>query len=49
MEVMDKLDNINKSNKLLAQPTCRAIPRDPTNKIKNKPINILKKVKNQMA
>ena len=47
MVVMDRQDYINKSNNLLAQPTYRPILRDPTNKIKVKPITILKKVKSQ--
>ena len=34
MVIMDRQDYINKSNKLLTQPTCRAITRVPTNKIK---------------
>ena len=47
MVVMDREDYINKSNKLLTQPAYRAIPRDPTNKIKTNIINIPKRVKNQ--
>ena len=47
MVVMDRQDYINKSNKLLTPPVYRVIPRDPTNKIKVKLINILKRVKNQ--
>ena len=47
MVIMDRQDYINKSNLLLNQPTYRAIPWDPTNTIKNKLINILKRVKNQ--
>ena len=47
MVIMDRQDYINKSNKLLSQPAYRAIPRDPTNKIKTKLINILKSVKKQ--
>ena len=34
--IMDRQDNINKSNNLLNQPSYRAIPWDPTNTIKNK-------------
>ena len=45
--VMDRQDYINKSNQLLSQPAYRAIPRYPTNKIKTKLINILKRVKSQ--
>ena len=45
--IMDRQDYINKANNLLNQPTYRAIPRDPTNTIKNKLSNILKRVKNQ--
>ena len=44
---MDRQDYINKANTLLNQNTCRSIPRDPTNTIKNKLISILKRVKNQ--
>ena len=47
MVIMDRQDYINKSNNLLNQPTYRAIPQDPTNTIKNKLINILKRVKSQ--
>ena len=45
MVIMDRQDYINKSNQLSSQPAYRSIPRDPTNKIKNKLINILKRVK----
>ena len=44
---MDRQDYINKAKHLLNQPTYRAIPWDPTNAIKNKLINILKRVKKQ--
>ena len=47
MVIMDRQDYINKSNNLLNQPTYMAIPWDPSNTIKNKLINILKRVKNQ--
>ena len=47
MGIMDRQDYINKAKHLLNQPTCRAIPQDPINTIKNKLINILKRVKNQ--
>ena len=47
MVIMDRQDYINKSNKLLNQSTYKAIPWDPTNTIKNKLINILKRVKSQ--
>ena len=47
MVVMDKQDLTNKSNQLLCQQAYRAIPRNPTNKIKTKLVNILKRVKNQ--
>ena len=43
MVIMDRQDYINKSNKPLPQPAYR----EPTNKIKPKLINILKRVKNQ--
>ena len=47
MVIMDRQDSINKSNKHLNQPGNRDIPRDPTNKIKTKLMNILKRVKLQ--
>ena len=47
MVIMDRQDYINKSKHLLNQHTYRAIARNPTNTIKNKLINILKRVKNQ--
>ena len=47
MVIMDRQDYVNKSNQLLAQPAYRVIPRDPTNKIKTKLINIIKRVKCQ--
>ena len=47
MVIMDRQDYIDKSNNLLNQPTYRAISWDPTNTIKNKLTNILKRVKNQ--
>ena len=34
MVVIDKEDYINKAQELLAQPTYRPIPKDPTNKVK---------------
>ena len=49
MVIMDRQTYINKSNNLLNQPTYRAIPQDSTNSIKNKLINILKRVKNQTS
>ena len=49
MVIMDRQDYINKANHLLNQNTYRSIAKDPTNSIKNKLINILKKVKNQMG
>ena len=45
MYIMDRQDYINKFNNLLNQPTYRAVPWDPTKTIKNKLINILKRVK----
>ena len=45
MVVMDKQDYINKANQLLNQNTYKVIPKDPTNTIKNKLINILKGIK----
>ena len=47
MVIMDRQDYINKAKHLLNQSTYREIPWDPTNMIKNKLINILKRVKNQ--
>ena len=47
MVIMDRQDYINKANRLLNQNTYRLIPRDTTTTIKNKIINILKRVKNQ--
>ena len=47
MVIMDRQDYTNKPYNLLNQPSYRAIPQDPTNTIKNKLINILKRVKNQ--
>ena len=47
MVIMDRQDYINKSNQLFALPAYRDIPMYPTNKIKTKLINILKRVKNQ--
>ena len=44
---MDRQEYVNTSHQLLAQPAYRAIPRDPTNKIKTKLSNILKGVKSQ--
>ena len=47
MVIMDRQDYINKANQLLNQNTYRSIAKDPTSFIKNKLINILKRVKNQ--
>ena len=47
MVIMDRQDYINKANHLLNQNTYRSITKDPTNSIKNKLINILRRVKNQ--
>ena len=47
MVIMDRQDYINKANHLLNQNTYRSIAKDPTSSIKNKLINILKRVKNQ--
>ena len=49
MVIMDRQDYINKVNSLLNQNTYRSIPWDPTNTIKNKLINILKRVKSHRA
>ena len=48
MVIMDRQDYINMANQLLNQNTYRSIAKDPTNSIKNKLINILKRVKNQI-
>ena len=45
MVIMDRQDYRNKANSLHNQNTYRSIPRDPTNTINNKLINILKRVK----
>ena len=45
MVIMDKQDYINKANQLLNQNTYKSIAKDPTYSIKNKLINILKRVK----
>ena len=47
MVVIDRQDNIKKSNYLLAQLAYRPIPRDPTNKLKAKINAKLRKVRNQ--
>ena len=47
MVIMDRQDYINKANHLHNQNTYRSITKDPTSSIKNKLINILKRVKNQ--
>ena len=47
MVIMDRQDYISKANNLLSQNTYRSIQQDPTNTIKNKLINILKRVKSQ--
>ena len=49
MVFMNRQEYINKSNNILNQSTYRAIPQDSTNTIKNKLINILKRVKNQTS
>ena len=47
MVIMDRQDYITKANNLLSQNTYRSIQWDPNNTIKNKLINILKRVKIQ--
>ena len=47
MVIMDRQDYINKANHLANQNTYRSIVKDPTNSIKNKVTNILKRVKSQ--
>ena len=45
--IMDRQDYTSKANNLLSQNTYRSIQWDPTNTLKNKLINILKRVKSQ--
>ena len=45
MVIMDRQDYINKANHLLNQSTYKSIAKDTTSSIKNKLINILKRVK----
>ena len=45
MVVMDKNDYIKKTEDLLNQPTYQIIPADPTNRQKNKLINLLRNIK----
>ena len=45
--VMDKEEYISKANGLLKEETYRIIPEDSTNKQKNKPIQLLKKIKTE--
>ena len=47
MVIMDRQDYISKANTLHNQNTYRSIFWDPTNTIKNKLINILKRAKSQ--
>ena len=47
MVIMDRQDYISKANNLLSQNTYRSIQWDPTNTLKNKLINIFKRVKGQ--
>ena len=47
MVVMDKEDYIKKSEDLLKQNTYRELAADPTNKYKNKLINLLKTIKSE--
>ena len=47
MVVMDRDDYNNKAEELLHQPTYRPIPNDPTNKLKNRLITLLKKIKTE--
>ena len=47
MVIMDRKDYINKASHLLKQSTYRSVAKDPTSSIKNKLINILKRVKHQ--
>ena len=43
MVVMDRKDYITKVSNLIAQPAYRTINRDPTNKLKDKLITLLRK------
>ena len=45
MVVMNRDDYNNKTEELLHQPTYRPIPNDPTNKLKNRVITLLKQIK----
>ena len=45
MVVVDKQEYINKAEELLAQPAYRAIPKNPTNKIKAQLITKLRRIK----
>ena len=45
--VMDKEEYINKAQELLKEDSYRIIPEDPTNKQKNKLIQLLKKIKTE--
>ena len=47
MVVLDKEDYIKKSEDLLKQNTYRELVADPTNKYKNKLINLLKTIKSE--
>ena len=47
MVVMDKEEYINKSEDLLKQHTYRELTTDPTNKYKNRLINLLKTIKEE--
>ena len=47
MVVMDRDDYNSKAEELLHQPTYRPIPNDPTNKLKNRLITLLKKIKTE--
>ena len=45
MVVMDRKGYIEKTTNLLVKPACRTIERDPTNKLKTRLINILRRIK----
>ena len=47
MVVTDRDDYNTKAEELLHQPTYRPIPNDPTNKLKNRLITLLKKIKTE--
>ena len=45
MIVLDKKEYLEKAEALLAQPACRTIDKDPTNKLKARLIQTVRKIK----